>query len=228
MPQTHYDFCIYEKPYRVSVLPPETAELSTPMGTACYRLSQSNTHLLLLEGLPLSLVESVLEHWLSEEYGAGCEFTGMGYAEAMERAAEQGKTLIWEMGMDGVIDGPFIQKEEKKPRQKKGKTAQPKTKKMDYSAFAIPKPQLRPKKKRRKYTHMEKTGVCAICGAHGNGSSGHGGTVWHHILYRSQGGGENKENLIEVGDAFLCACHRNIHAGFISKEQVLKAKQLAR
>lgn len=86
--------------------------------------------------------------------------------------------------------------------------------KIDYSIFPFPKP-VSKKKPARSYKQVQKRGYCAVCGSKGR-------TVWHHIVFRSQGGDESPCNLLEVGDDFLCSCHRNIHAGLISSDRFLQ------
>lgn len=71
-----------------------------------------------------------------------------------------------------------------------------------------------------------KTGVCQICGA----ELGAENTCFHHIVFRSQGGSDAPENLIEVGCGvpWKCDCHGAIHRGEISLAEVLAAKEKAK
>lgn len=70
---------------------------------------------------------------------------------------------------------------------------------------------------KRHYGHLVKNGWCAVCG------KGTLDTVWHHIIYRSHGGDESDENMLEV-----CRdCHEKIHAGEIGKDEVAFARLTA-
>lgn len=68
-----------------------------------------------------------------------------------------------------------------------------------------------------------KTGRCQICGAW----LGAENTCFHHIVFRSQGGQDTPDNLIEVGFGvpWKCDCHGAIHRGEISLVEVLAAKE---
>lgn len=70
---------------------------------------------------------------------------------------------------------------------------------------------------KRHYGHLVKNGWCACCGM------GSLETEWHHIIYRSQGGDESDENMLEV----CRSCHEKIHAGKITKEEVAFARLTA-
>ena len=70
---------------------------------------------------------------------------------------------------------------------------------------------------KRHYGHLVKNGWCACCGM------GSLETEWHHIVYRSQGGDESDENMLEV----CRSCHEKIHAGKITKEEVAFARLTA-
>ena len=70
---------------------------------------------------------------------------------------------------------------------------------------------------KRHYGHLVKNGWCACCGM------GSLETEWHHIIYRSQGGDESDENMLEV----CRECHEKIHAGKITKEEVAFARLTA-
>lgn len=59
----------------------------------------------------------------------------------------------------------------------------------------------------KKRTYPDKDGYCWICGMSGC-------TEWHHIVYRSHGGGEG-DNLIEV----CRACHRLLHEKKITADE---------
>lgn len=72
---------------------------------------------------------------------------------------------------------------------------------------------------KRSYTHLQKRGYCAICGAWSRY------TEWHHIIYRSHGGDESDLNMIEVGGVFGCGCHAKIHEGKISRKEVMAARE---
>lgn len=73
----------------------------------------------------------------------------------------------------------------------------------------------KPVKKKRPAVKMpDKKGYCAYCGTWGY-------TDWHHIKYRSQGGGNELDNLLEV----CRMCHSAIHNGVISKEEVASVKR---
>lgn len=70
---------------------------------------------------------------------------------------------------------------------------------------------------KRHYGHLVKNGWCACCG------KGTLETEWHHIIYRSHGGDEADENMLEV-----CRdCHAKIHAGEIGKDEVAFARLTA-
>lgn len=70
---------------------------------------------------------------------------------------------------------------------------------------------------KRHYGHLVKNGWCACCG------KGTLKTEWHHIIYRSHGGDESDENMLEV-----CRdCHEKIHAGEIGKDEVAFARLTA-
>ncbi len=60
----------------------------------------------------------------------------------------------------------------------------------------------------------EKKGFCEVCLRWCQ-------TDWHHIKYRSQGGGNDVDNLLEV----CRMCHSAIHNGVISKEEVASVKR---
>lgn len=70
---------------------------------------------------------------------------------------------------------------------------------------------------KRHYGHLVKNGWCACCGM------GTLETEWHHIIYRSQGGDESDENMLEV----CRECHEKIHAGKIGKDEVAFARLTA-
>lgn len=70
---------------------------------------------------------------------------------------------------------------------------------------------------KRHYGHLVKNGWCACCGM------GSLETEWHHIIYRSQGGDESDENMLEV----CRSCHEKIHAGKIGKDEVAFARLTA-
>lgn len=70
---------------------------------------------------------------------------------------------------------------------------------------------------KRHYGHLVKNGWCACCGM------GSLETEWHHIIFRSQGGDESDENMLEV----CRSCHEKIHAGKITKEEVAFARLTA-
>lgn len=70
---------------------------------------------------------------------------------------------------------------------------------------------------KRHYGHLVKNGWCACCG------KGTLETEWHHIIFRSQGGDESDENILEV----CRECHAKIHAGEISKDEVAFARLTA-
>ena len=118
---------------------------------------------------------------------------------------------------------PKPQRQEK-PRVYNSLQRHPKTAKqsIDYGHMAIPKPGPKLRKPSRDYGNLERSGRCAICGKW----LGKGNTGWHHILYKSQGGTEAPENLIEVGFGlpWICDCHGKIHRGEISLAEVLEAK----
>ena len=70
---------------------------------------------------------------------------------------------------------------------------------------------------KRHYGHLVKNGWCACCGM------GSLETEWHHIIFRSQGGDESDENMLEV-----CRdCHAKIHDGRITKDEVAFARLTA-
>ena len=69
---------------------------------------------------------------------------------------------------------------------------------------------------RRRYGHLVKNGWCAVCGKAGE-------TEWHHIIYRSHGGDEADENMLEV----CRECHEKIHARLISPDEVAFARLTA-
>lgn len=70
---------------------------------------------------------------------------------------------------------------------------------------------------KRHYGHLVKNGWCACCG------KGTLETEWHHIIYRSHGGDEADENMLEV----CRECHAKIHAGEIGKDEVAFARLTA-
>ena len=70
---------------------------------------------------------------------------------------------------------------------------------------------------KRHYGHLVKNGWCACCGM------GSLETEWHHIIYRSHGGDESDENMLEV----CRECHEKIHAGKIGKDEVAFARLTA-
>ena len=72
-----------------------------------------------------------------------------------------------------------------------------------------------PKNKRivNKKLLRDKKKICEICGRCGQ-------TEKHHIKTKGSGGDDIKENLIEV----CRICHRKIHDGIISEEDILKIK----
>lgn len=70
---------------------------------------------------------------------------------------------------------------------------------------------------KRHYGHLVKNGWCACCG------KGTLETEWHHIIYRSHGGDESDENMLEV----CRECHEKIHAGKIGKDEVAFARLTA-
>ena len=72
-----------------------------------------------------------------------------------------------------------------------------------------------PKNKRivNKKLLKDKKKICEICGKRGQ-------TEKHHIKTKGSGGDDIKENLIEV----CRICHRKIHDGIISEEDILKIK----
>lgn len=76
---------------------------------------------------------------------------------------------------------------------------------------------LKPARKQRHYGHLVKNGWCACCG------KGTLETEWHHIIYRSHGGDESDENMLEV----CRECHEKIHAGEIGKDEVAFARLTA-
>ena len=76
---------------------------------------------------------------------------------------------------------------------------------------------LKPARKQRHYGHLVKNGWCACCG------KGTLETEWHHIIFRSQGGDESDENILEV----CRECHAKIHAGEIGKDEVAFARLTA-
>ena len=75
---------------------------------------------------------------------------------------------------------------------------------------------IKPKPSRRRYGHLVKNGWCAVCGKAGE-------TEWHHIIYRSHGGDEADENMLEV----CRECHEKIHARLISPDEVAFARLTA-
>ena len=75
---------------------------------------------------------------------------------------------------------------------------------------------IKPKPSRRRYGHLVKNGWCAVCGKAGE-------TEWHHIIYRSHGGDEADENMLEV----CRECHEKIHARLISPDDVAFARLTA-
>ena len=75
---------------------------------------------------------------------------------------------------------------------------------------------MKPKPSRRRYGHLVKNGWCAVCGKAGE-------TEWHHIIYRSHGGDEADENMLEV----CRECHEKIHARLISPDEVAFARLTA-
>ena len=105
-----------------------------------------------------------------------------------------------------AVPKPVKQEKERSYNSLRRKPGGAEKRSIDYSGFAFPKP-APPKKKRRSYGGLKKQGYCHICGAAG-------WTEWHHIIYRSQGGDESPENLIEV----CPKCHGAIHRGEISRE----------
>ena len=76
---------------------------------------------------------------------------------------------------------------------------------------------MKPKPSRRRYGHLVKNGWCAVCG------KGSLETEWHHIIFRSHGGDEADENMLEV----CPECHRKIHARLISPDEVAFARLTA-
>ena len=75
---------------------------------------------------------------------------------------------------------------------------------------------IKPKPSRRRYGHLVKNGWCAVCGKAG-------ATEWHHIIFRSHGGDEADENMLEV----CRECHEKIHARLISPDDVAFARLTA-
>lgn len=75
---------------------------------------------------------------------------------------------------------------------------------------------MKPKPSRRRYGHLVKNGWCAVCGKAG-------ATDWHHIIFRSHGGDEADENMLEV----CRECHEKIHARLISPDEVAFARLTA-
>ena len=75
---------------------------------------------------------------------------------------------------------------------------------------------MKPKPSRRRYGHLVKNGWCAVCGKAG-------ATEWHHIIFRSHGGDEADENMLEV----CRECHEKIHARLISPDEIAFARLTA-
>ena len=80
----------------------------------------------------------------------------------------------------------------------------------------VPKPV--GKRRRERARLPEKTGRCEVCGSWGEE------THWHHISFRSQGGTDEADNLIEV----CWRCHGQIHSGRISRREIELCKAQGR
>ena len=88
---------------------------------------------------------------------------------------------------------------------------------MDYSELAYPKPVKR--KKKRSGFSTPANEYCQYCGRWGQ-------TDRHHIDYCGMGGRLDPEYHTEANRIDLCrACHRLVHDGKITKQQLKEAKR---